>query len=82
MPKRKGTAKLDVVQNARRVVDASIAETEIGPTLVSQVMSQMGRKGGKIGGKRRLETLTDERRSEIASLAARTRWGPKKKKKK
>ena len=41
--------------------------------VVSQVMSEMGRKGGKIGGKRSLETMTAEERSErakIASLAA------------
>jgi len=37
-------------------------------------MSEMGRKGGKIGGKRRLETLTAEERSDLASKAARDRW--------
>ncbi len=49
-------------------------------TLVSQVMAEMGRKGGLIGGKRRLETLTSERRSEIASAAAKARWSKKRKK--
>jgi len=41
--------------------------------LVSLVMSEMGRKGGKIGGKRSLETMTPRQRSaraKIASLAA------------
>jgi hypothetical protein len=38
-------------------------------------MSQMGRKGGKIGGKRRLETMTDEERTAAAQKAARARWG-------
>jgi hypothetical protein len=33
----------------------------------------LGRLGGRIGGKR-LETLTPERRREIAQLAARARW--------
>jgi len=37
-------------------------------------MAQMGRKGGKIGGKRRLQTMTAEERSEIAKKAARARW--------
>jgi hypothetical protein len=37
-------------------------------------MAAMGRKGGKIGGKRRLQTLTPERRSEIAIKAAESRW--------
>lgn len=46
--------------------------------LVSQVMAEMGRKGGRIGGKRRLETLTGRRRSQIAKQAARARWSKKK----
>jgi hypothetical protein len=36
-----------------------------------------GEKGGKIGGKRRLVTLTPERRSEIAKNAAVARWAKK-----
>jgi hypothetical protein len=35
----------------------------------------LGRRGGKTGGKRRLETLTPERRREIAQLAAAAPWG-------
>jgi hypothetical protein len=38
--------------------------------LVSQVMSELGRKGGKIGGKRSLETMTPEERSARAKKAA------------
>jgi hypothetical protein len=34
----------------------------------------LGRLGGRIGGKRRLETLTPERRRQIAQQAARARW--------
>ncbi|MGI8992145.1 MAG: RNA-binding protein [Bryobacteraceae bacterium] len=81
MPKRTRTPKLDVVQNARRVVIESISETEtIGLTIVSQVMAEMGRKGGKIGGKRRMDTMTPEARSASASKAAKTRWAKKPKK--
>jgi hypothetical protein len=47
-------------------------------SVISQVMADMGRKGGLIGGKRRLETLSDRRRSQIARQAARARWGKKK----
>lgn len=32
-------------------------------------------KGGKKGGKARAESMTPERRSEIASRAANARWG-------
>ena len=38
--------------------------------LISEVMSQIGRKGGKIGGKRSLETMTPEERTARAKKAA------------
>lgn len=34
----------------------------------------LGRLGGKVGGKRRAETLSAEKRSEIAKKAAAVRW--------
>jgi hypothetical protein len=53
------------------------------PKLISKVMREMGRKGGKKGGKKgakvRMESLTPERRSEIARKAARARWAKFKK---
>jgi len=87
MPKRKSTPKLDAVQNARRLVLESVGatdDTKEPPTpsrsLISQIMAEMGRKGGRIGGKRRLVTLSDRRRSQIAKQAAQARWSKKKKK--
>jgi hypothetical protein len=38
--------------------------------LISEVMKELGRKGGKIGGKRSLETMTPEERSARAKKAA------------
>jgi hypothetical protein len=35
----------------------------------------LGRLGGEKGGKARANSLTSERRSEIAKLAAKKRWG-------
>lgn len=86
MPKRNSRRpKLDTVQNARRVVLESVGESEpvaaAEPTslsLISQVMAEMGRKGGLIGGKRRLETMTAKQRSDIAKHAAKARWSKKK----
>jgi hypothetical protein len=49
-------------------------------SLVSQIMAEMGRKGGKIGGKRRLKTMTPEERSCVAFQAARARWAKSQKK--
>ena len=85
MPKRISKPRLDTVQNARRVVLESVGDVETQPpetdtvapvslSLISQVMAEMGRKGGRIGGKRRLETLTDHRRRQIAKKAAKARW--------
>ncbi len=89
MQKRNSRKQLDEVQSAKRVYDHIIESTEsasltvIGnPSLLSEVMREMGRRGGMIGGKRRLETLTDERRREIASEAAKARWKASKRSKK
>jgi hypothetical protein len=81
MPKRtRNTANLDTVQNARRVFLASIESTEtVSLTIVQQVMREMGAKGGRIGGKRRLETMTDEQRTRSARKAAKARWAKAKK---
>ncbi|MFL5662385.1 MAG: hypothetical protein ACJ8BW_13705 [Ktedonobacteraceae bacterium] len=37
---------------------------------VSAYLASLGRKGGKIGGKRSLETMTPEQRTERAKIAA------------
>ena len=81
MPKRKGTAeKLDTVQNARRVFLEAVESTEtVELTLVQKVMREMGAKGGKVGGKRRLETMTDAERTRSARKAAKARWAKVKK---
>jgi hypothetical protein len=80
MPKRtRKTEKLDIVQNARRVMLESIETEEVTLTLEQQVMRTMGAKGGKIGGKRRLETMTPEQRSKSAKKAAKARWSKAKK---
>jgi len=84
MPKRIRKTKLDTVQNARRVVLESIGEPvapePAKPSVISQVMAEMGRKGGRIGGKRRLVTMSAAERRKVALKAARARWGKKKKK--
>ena len=81
MPKRtRTTENLDTVQNARRVFLEAVESTEtVELTVVQQVMREMGAKGGKIGGKRRLETMTDEQRKRSARKAAKARWAKVKK---
>ena len=41
-------------------------------------MAKLGAKGGKVGGKRRLETMTNDERSAAASKAARAMWAKRK----
>ena len=80
MPKRISSRPSDVNQAAHLMVERSTAEPEILPPAkpsrsdISRIMAEMGRKGGKIGGKRRLKTMTKKERSEIASKAAKARW--------
>ncbi|KKN57372.1 hypothetical protein LCGC14_0562780 [marine sediment metagenome] len=41
---------------------------------VSAYMARIGRRGGKKGGKRSMETMTPEERSARASNAVKARW--------
>lgn len=79
MPKRISKKLRDPNQIAAAVVAISTAEdTPTDRALLSKVMSEMGRKGGKIGGKRRLKTMTPEQRKAAAAKAAQARWAKKK----
>jgi hypothetical protein len=44
------------------------------PANISEYMSAIGRKGGQIGGKRRLKTMSKAQRSRVAAKAANARW--------
>jgi hypothetical protein len=88
MPKRISNPKRprDINQMAHQLVELStsqrpdLLEPALSPAvLTSLVMAEMGRKGGKIGGKRRLQTMTSEERIAIARKAANSRWKKTKK---
>ncbi|MGO8719047.1 MAG: hypothetical protein ACLQMO_07490 [Acidobacteriaceae bacterium] len=72
----------DSNQLAKWVVEQSTAESKPEtvpvPADLSQYMASMGRKGGMIGGKRRLVTMTAAQRKKVAEKAAQARWGKKK----
>ncbi len=81
MPKRIKHRSLptDVNELAHHLVEVSTQENggSIPPPTkaqISQLMAAMGRKGGKIGGKRRLETMTAKERRQVAQKAAKARW--------
>ena len=46
---------------------------------ISRVMAAMGHRGGKIGGKISLLTMTSKERRKRASRAAKARWAKRKK---
>ena len=83
MPKRikQDRRRTDLNEVAHHLVDVSTREN--GDTLlptkdqISMLMSEMGRKGGKIGGKRRLQTMSAKERRAVARKAAQARWGTK-----
>jgi len=68
----------------QRTIELSEAEAqvpEIDKATISAVMAAIGRKGGKIGGKRRMQTMTKDERSAIARQGAIAMWKKKRKKK-
>ncbi|MGB6333299.1 MAG: hypothetical protein WBF41_16125, partial [Candidatus Sulfotelmatobacter sp.] len=68
----KGKRPRDPNQLAKWIVDQSTSETPVAeivpaeavaaPVNLSEYMAAIGRKGGQIGGKRRLKTMTKEQR--------------------
>ena len=80
----KGKRPRDPNQLAKWIVDQSTNETPVeqevpqaeatAPVDLSAYMAAIGRKGGQIGGKRRLKTMTKEQRRKVAAKAARARW--------
>jgi hypothetical protein len=55
----------------------NVAKKKI-PDAVSEYMAQIGRKGGKVGGKKGLAALTDKERERIRAKALATRRAKKK----
>jgi hypothetical protein len=86
MLKRHKKLSHDPNEFARQLVEMTTGHDDNGrePTReeLSKVMAALGRKGGKVGGKRRLETMTQAERSAVALKAARARWKKAKRAKK
>lgn len=64
------------MQRAKHTIDLITGEANpLPPERVKDPASvELGRQGGLIGGKRRAEKLSPERRRQIAQQAARARW--------
>lgn len=80
MPKRISKNSQDVSQAAFQMVHRltpngePAAPVKVTRSDISRVMAAMGRRGGRIGGKRRMTTMTPEQRREVAKKAAQARW--------
>ena len=80
-PASKGRST-DVNKAAHQLVDLSTRRVENGtpaqrapiPKSISQYMAEIGRKGGQIGGKQRLTTMSADERTRVAQKAAKARW--------
>jgi len=70
----------DMNQLAKRIVDLSVGEATEEPPADREKNPHavaLGRLGGQRGGKARAERLSSAKRSEIARVAARSRWEKK-----
>lgn len=60
----------DVIGNAVKIMRIATGEEEED----TETAKESGRKGGLNGGRARAATLSPERRKEIATKAAKSRW--------
>ena len=70
MKKKSG---IDVNQIAERIVEEATTEPKDKPEKTPAAVA-LGRLGGLKGGKARAESLTANKRSDIAKKAAKARW--------
>ena len=76
MAKRKAISG-DFMQVAKHIADLATGEAEPAPETKNPAAVALGKLGGKKGGKARANSLTPERRAEIAKKAAAKRWEKK-----
>lgn len=68
----------DINKKAKSIVDLATSEdSDTEQDAIKAAAAALGRKGGLKGGKARANSLTPERRAEIAKKAAQKRWGKK-----
>jgi hypothetical protein len=80
MRKRSSTKPRQTDENVRAFDTVKIAtERKQEPEEKNPAAVALGRLGGLKGGKARAKSISPERRSEIAHLAATTRWSRRKK---
>jgi hypothetical protein len=75
MPERSSKRPRDINALAKRIVDEAVGDAP--KTTKDPLAVELGRRGGLKGGKARADSLSPERRVEIARRAAAARWGDK-----
>lgn len=77
MPKR-SSKPADINRMAAAIVESATDEAEFDPYAGKNPAAvELGRKGGRKGGKARAAKMSPEERSEAARKAANKRWGNK-----
>jgi hypothetical protein len=77
MTKNQPQRPRDPNQLAKLIVDIATGGASETPTLPDSPAIEFARSGGLKGGKARAESLTAQRRREIAKKAAKQRWKPR-----
>jgi hypothetical protein len=75
MPRGPKGEKRPADVNARAVMIAKIATGEIDDAPPNDGKNKAAQELGRAGGRKRAQTMTPERRAEIAQKAAQKRWG-------
>jgi hypothetical protein len=65
----------DLNQWAKHMVDLATGAAQDPKILPASPAAELGRKGGRIGGKVRAQRMTAKQRSNAARKAAKARWG-------
>jgi len=65
----------DPNERAAEIVRLSTEETKEERSPITRYLAEIGRKGGLKGGKARAKKLSARKKKEIATNAAKTRWG-------
>ena len=76
MPKRSSKPPRDPIQATHSVLAQLTGEEprRLPPEPKDPLAVELGRRGGLKGGKKRMESLTEQERSELGKLAAQKRW--------
>ena len=68
-------------EHMEKAGEAAEPQPDVPDVNLSTYMAEIGRKGGKVGGKRRLQTMSPAARKRVASKAAKARWAKAKRQK-